>query len=97
MSVDRNNNGTFKKGISPWNKGKPTSSNYRQIHKWLRRNYGSASCCQNINCNRSSKYFDWAKLPNCNYEHNIENYIQLCRKCHRLMDVKGVEISYARI
>lgn len=94
---DRNLDGTFIKGTKPWNKGLVKSSDYRQLHKWIRRNYGSANHCQNIDCKHESKYFDWAKLPECSYEHGIENFIQLCRKCHKLMDVKGVEIRYVRI
>ena len=90
--------GRFKKGNLPWNKGRvKVDGDYRQLHKWLRRNYGSANHCQNIDCPHKSKYFDWAKLPECRYEHNIENYIQLCRKCHKLMDVKNIKIEYVRI
>ncbi len=92
------NSGSFKKGTIPWNKGIfKKDADYFQIHKWIRRNYGNADHCQNINCENDSIFFDWAKLPNAQYDHNIENYIQLCRKCHRLMDVKKEKIEYARI
>jgi hypothetical protein len=91
----KGNKGQFIKGGTPWNKGKfKEDASYRQLHKWIRRNKGSAKYCQNINCEHKSKFFDWAKLPDCAYEHKFENYIQLCRKCHKLMDVKKVKIIY---
>lgn len=96
--MNRNNKGQFNKGSIPFNKGKfKKDAPYRQLHKWIRRNYGSANHCMNINCEHKSKFFDWAKLPNEEYDHNIEHYIQLCRKCHKLMDVKKVEIQYVKI
>lgn len=96
--MNRNNNGQFKKGNIPHNKGKfKVDAPYRQLHKWIRRNYGSANHCMNIDCKNESNFFDWAKLPDCKYEHNVENYIQLCRKCHKLMDVKKVRIKYVKI
>ncbi len=92
MSID--SKGRFIKGITPWNKGKfKKDAPYRQLHKWIRRNFGSANHCQNINCKNESSFFDWAKLPECEYEHNINNYIQLCRKCHKLMDIKKEKIT----
>ncbi len=98
MHDARDLKGRFIKGSTPFNKGVvKKNGDYRQLHKWIRRNYGSASHCQNIDCQHISKFFDWAKLPECTYDHNIENYIQLCRKCHKLMDVKKVKIEYVRI
>lgn len=87
------NSGSFKKGHKTWNKGMTSSTNYRQLHKWLRRNLGSANKCQNKDCDGTSKFFDWAKLPDKKYVHSLTAYIQLCRKCHKLMDYWGKKLK----
>ncbi len=97
MSGTKANSGSFKKGRQTWNKGLTSSTDYHQIHKWVRRNKGSADRCQNVSCKGDSTHFDWAKLPECPYEHKLENYIQLCRKCHKLMDHRKVKIEYVKI
>lgn len=33
---------------------------YNKIHKWIRDNYGKANKCENSECSRISKTFDWA-------------------------------------
>ncbi len=91
------NRGSFKKGQAAWNEGRIVSKDYHLLHRWIRKQKGSANLCQNVACTGESRYFDWAKLPECAYEHKTENYIQLCRKCHKLMDVKKVKIVYVRI
>ena len=56
--------------------------NYNTLHWWIRRNYGSANVCQNPTCKCESFVFEWSLLKGKEYEKKIENYWQLCRKCH---------------
>lgn len=95
MKIFRDKSGRIKKGSIPPMKGKfKEDAPYRQLHKWIRRNYGSAYHCQNLLCRKESSFYDWAKLPEVPYNHNINNYLQLCRKCHKAMDVKKEKIIY---
>lgn len=60
--------------------------NYNSIHIWLRKNHGKANHCESKNCSGENKVFDWAKLPKVEYGYKRDNFIQLCRVCHRKMD-----------
>lgn len=60
--------------------------NYCAIHNWLRENYGKADHCNNINCDGSSIRYDWAKIKSKEHDYKVENYTQLCRKCHMRYD-----------
>ena len=59
---------------------------YLTIHKWLYRNFGKATHCENIMCSKESKLYSYAKIKNKKYERKRENFIQLCWKCHMLYD-----------
>lgn len=56
-------------------------------HKWLYKNYGKANKCENIKCEGKSEWFEWAKKTECEYEKKRENFMMLCRKCHRKYDM----------
>lgn len=72
--------------------------NYQKIHRWLKKEFGSACICENKKCKHKSstkihqKYFCWAKLSDKAYEKKRENFIQLCRACHWSYDFKNLEI-----
>lgn len=71
---------------SRWIDGKVS---YEAVHSYLRNKYGSANMCEGvpgIRC-RKSIYFDWAKKEGCKYEKKRENFIQLCKSCHRAYDM----------
>lgn len=55
---------------------------YNEIHSFIRKNYGKATCCSFQNCNGKSKTFDWALKQGCEYKKDINCFIQLCRSCH---------------
>lgn len=59
---------------------------YAGIHKWLERDYGKASGCENLDCKLISKSFQWAKLRGADYDRNRLNFIGLCASCHQSYD-----------
>lgn len=61
---------------------------YSRVHKWLVYQYGPADTCQNPDCPKQCKKYEWALKPNKEYEHNSNNFLQLCVLCHRSMDFK---------
>jgi DNA-binding transcriptional regulator YiaG len=70
---------------------------YSMIHSWLLKTYGKAKKCENIACKKKSNYFDWAKLINKEYEMNRDNFIQLCRSCHKQYDARDYPIMYKNL
>lgn len=67
---------------------KENTEKYNSIHWWIRRKYGSADRCENNDCNGDSDVFEWSLIKGRGYERNIENYQQLCRKCHFAYDLR---------
>ena len=59
---------------------------YFAIHKWLLRHYGKADKCENTNCEKKSKIYQWALRKDKEYKHKKENFIMLCQNCHRNYD-----------
>ena len=70
----------------PLSLNRTNPARYSTIHRWLHRKYGFANHCENTKCAGTSKTYDYAKRPECDYDKKIENFIQLCRKCHKLLD-----------
>jgi len=59
---------------------------YRGLHQWVIREKGYADTCSD--CGRySSNHRDiqWANIDH-KYRRNLDDFIQLCRKCHRSHD-----------
>lgn len=89
------------KNKEPWNKGKvfdggPSLYNwkgedvgYNALHRWVRRKLGSANHCEDCGLNEIPKgkkrYFDWANISH-EYRRTLEDWKQLCKKCHRAFD-----------
>jgi len=67
---------------SSW-KGK--SAKYQALHSWLRKKNGKAYKCENKNCNKKSKTFEWANVSG-EYSRYKKDYAQLCRSCHVKLD-----------
>lgn len=59
---------------------------YIAIHCWLKYHFGSADKCENKKCLHVSQSYQWALLKGKKYEHKRENFIQLCRSCHKKYD-----------
>lgn len=56
------------------------------MHRWLRDNYRIKKHCQNKYCDKTSKNLDFALRKGFNYERKIDNYVVLCRSCHKKYD-----------
>lgn len=69
--------------------GTITRIEYQAIHRWLRKDYGSAYRCENTCCLKISSYFNWSLDVGCKYEKNRDNFSQLCRQCHSIQDNKN--------
>lgn len=65
---------------------KGEGAKYRSIHSWIARNYGKANKCENKNCEKKSKYYDWALIKGKQHAHDINNYMMLCKSCHLKYD-----------
>src|SRR3990167_452627 len=72
---------------------KGEKAGYQAKHSWIRKHYGGARMCKNINCeSEKPKRFEWARISK-KVTRNIEDYIQLCPSCHRKMDLKIINIK----
>ena len=58
-----------------------------QVHRWLDANFGKQRVCENKECKGKGNWFDWALKKNCKYERRKENFLRLCRSCHRRYDL----------
>jgi hypothetical protein len=65
--------------------GKPT---YVAVHLWLHKNYGKATKCENNNCKKISKRFEWSLLKEKECDKDRNNFWQLCKSCHSYYDIK---------
>ena len=74
---------------------KSRDKEYQNIHAWLRYNYEKPKNCQNKNCSGEGKRIEWALKNNYKHEKNINNYVALCSKCHRIKDLGNIPKSEA--
>ena len=65
--------------------GKPT---YVAVHLWLYKTYGKATKCENRNCKKISKKFEYSQLKGKECDKKRENFWQLCKSCHSYYDIK---------
>lgn len=98
MKKPRSNIGIYKHSeltkekIAVSNTGKLSSqwkgdnAKYQALHGWIRNHYGLALFCVNPDCSKLSQNFEWALKPGKKYSRDINDYMQLCKKCHRKMD-----------
>lgn len=69
----------------------PSGYSYGAIHRWLIKNYGKATYCQNKRCDNKSKVYEWANISK-EYQKDINDYLQLCKGCHVRLDVWKQEV-----
>lgn len=62
---------------------------YGAIHDWMRSRYGRASYCQNAECPKTGKNFEWANLSG-DYFRDRRDWLSLCNSCHKYMDRKNL-------
>lgn len=65
---------------------------YGGVHNWIRNKFGKANKCENTNCTKESKTFEWANISG-KYKRDIEDYFQLCRSCHRRFDYGSLTLA----
>lgn len=68
---------------------------YFALHVWVRKNKGKATKC--VRCS-SDYWVEWANIDG-NYKRDTNDYISLCRKCHRehdYNDSKYTQLKNAR-
>lgn len=59
----------------------------KAVHDWLQTHYGKPQVCEMKNCEHKSKFFDWALKTGYIYERKRNNFMRLCRSCHRRYDL----------
>jgi hypothetical protein len=64
---------------------KGDNAKYCAKHQWINKNYGKANKCENKDCLKESKIFDWANISG-EYKRDIKDYKMLCRSCHGKFD-----------
>lgn len=72
-----------KEELSPFWKGEEVS--YSGLHKWVRNKLGSPKKCSI--CGKTKKHIDWSNKSK-KYKRNLDDWIALCRSCHRKRDNK---------
>lgn len=59
----------------------------RAVHMWLDREFGSVSKCEHCGRNDTNIVYEWA-CKNKDYRRVREEFMRLCRSCHRKYDYK---------
>lgn len=91
-------NARFKKGFTPWNKGKVTgivppnfkgeNVGYDALHDWVNRHRGKAVRCEHCDKEKTTpKSIQWANKSH-KYKRDLDDWISLCTPCHRKYDKK---------
>ena len=92
--------GNFKKGFTPWNKGKwfgqienNKNCNWKgdnakklAMHTWVERRKGKAKEHKCEMCENQAE--DWSNKDH-KYKRVLDDYQSLCKKCHRKYDIKN--------
>lgn len=60
---------------------------YRIVHDWLNKHYGKANKCESDHCTHKSNIFEYCLKKGKDHDRDRENYLMLCRSCHRKYDM----------
>lgn len=66
---------------------------YRIIHDWLHYRHGKPNHCENPKCDGLGKRYEYALKHGHEHKRDINNYMQLCSKCHRNYDMTDEKAS----
>ncbi len=66
---------------------KGSSASKTAKHQWLTKNIGRPTFCCNSECKHKSQLFEWCLKRDKIYSHNPDDYLWLCRSCHRKYDL----------
>jgi hypothetical protein len=64
---------------------------YTGYHKWIKCRYGKAKEYECCHCGKTAH--DWAIKKDKEYSKNIDDYISLCRSCHKKYDLTEEVLS----
>ena len=85
----------FKKGEMEFEKNSQWKGNEAgedAMHKWVYRWKGRPNICE-VCGTTNKKFYDWANIDHT-YRRVLEDYIRMCRSCHRKYDKnRGVKIN----
>lgn len=56
------------------------------MHNWVERQRGKPKKCEMCG-DTKRRFYDWANIDH-KYKRKLEDYIRLCRSCHRKRDIK---------
>lgn len=56
-------------------------------HAYLRTHYGRPTHCTNDKCEKRSTIYEWCKKTESEYTSNPDDYLWMCRSCHRKYDL----------
>ncbi len=65
---------------------------YSGVHSWIRKTFGKADRCENIECPEKSKNYQWANVSKI-YKRAAEDWIKLCVSCHQKWDRGFINIK----
>lgn len=83
------NAGSFEKGQFAHDKHpnwKGEKAGKKPIHEWVKRYKQKPLECEH--CGRDDKLLEWCNIDH-KYRRELDDYIALCRSCHRLYDIKN--------
>lgn len=73
------------KNLNPKKYNFGEEASYNAKHKQIHRLYGKADHCDNPECPRTSKRFEWSNKSGT-YSRDVSDWQQLCSKCHYKYD-----------
>jgi hypothetical protein len=96
VSIRSNQTYIGRVGRTPWNKGKRYTQitgernylwkgnkvSYSGLHHWVKRMAGKAAVCSDCG---STENVHWANVSG-EYMRNLDDFVELCLKCHRKKD-----------
>jgi hypothetical protein len=69
------------------NRWKGDNVTVHTIHQWMVANFGNPTKCEALDCEGKSEFYDWALKKGKEYKKNKNNFLRLCRSCHRKYDM----------
>jgi hypothetical protein len=81
--IVKDNPTSFKPGQQPWNEGRYKSEvGYNHLHKWVRKHKQKTGTCEHC---QTAGFTQWANKSH-EYKRSLDDWLELCRKCHRRYD-----------
>jgi hypothetical protein len=73
------------------------SVKYTTLHSWINNRKGKAFFCENPNCLKKSKTYEWANKSG-EYKRDFSDWMSLCHSCHmKFDDIRGKSERYKEI